>query len=328
MAITVNQIAAKCGVSRTTVLRALNGQGRISQETKERILQTAHEYNYRPNLLARSLHKGRTMSLGVVTVNVDNLYFVQSLSSIDKEADKRGYFTNIVIGGDSLSSERKLIQGLADRQVEGIILSPVNKGDEFVSFLQSLQIPVVCIGNYLAESITTIQVDEQAAASEAVELIASKGYERVVFVCPPLEWKGEHNIYVHQQRFQGVKTRATVHKHLEVVTLGNSDYLESLDELLADSTKTAVLCSGDSYALDIMKHEKARGLETPRDYGLMGFDNISVLDMITPRLTTVDTNIKEVAVAATTELLTQIESEQYTAKHIYVDYQIKDRDTL
>ncbi len=328
MAITVNQIAAKCGVSRTTVLRALNGQGRISQETKERILQTAQEYNYRPNLLARSLHKGRTMSLGVVTVNVDNLYFVQSLSSIDKEADKHGYFTNIVIGGDSLSSERKLIQGLADRQVEGVILTPVNMGDEFISFLQSIQIPVVCIGNYLSDSITTIQVDEQAAASEAVELIASKGYERVVFVCPPLEWKGEHNIYVHQQRLHGVKATATFHKHLEVVTLGNSDYLEPLDELLADSVKTAVLCSGDSYALDIMKHEKARGLEAPGNYGLMGFDNISVLDMITPRLTTVDTNIKEVAIAATTELIAQIESDHYAAKHIYVDYQIKDRDTL
>ena len=63
MAITVNQIAEQCGVSRTTVLRALNG-GSVSKETKEKILQVAKENNYRPNLLARSLNHGRTMSLG------------------------------------------------------------------------------------------------------------------------------------------------------------------------------------------------------------------------------------------------------------------------
>lgn len=117
MAITVNQIAEKCGVSRTTVLRALNG-GSVSKETKERILQVAKDNNYRPNLLARSLNHGRTMSLGVVTINIENMYFVQSLNTINKEADKRGYFTNIVVCDDSLEWEKKLIQGLAERQME------------------------------------------------------------------------------------------------------------------------------------------------------------------------------------------------------------------
>lgn len=84
MAITVNQIAEQCGVSRTTVLRALNG-GSVSKDTKERILQVAKDNNYRPNLLARSLNHGRTMSLGVVTINIENMYFVQSLNTINKE---------------------------------------------------------------------------------------------------------------------------------------------------------------------------------------------------------------------------------------------------
>ena len=96
MPITVNQIAEQCGVSRTTVLRALNNQGSVRRETKEKILRVAGENNYRPNLIARSLHHGRTMSLGVVTINVENFYFVQSLNVIKKEADRRGYFTNVI----------------------------------------------------------------------------------------------------------------------------------------------------------------------------------------------------------------------------------------
>ena len=156
MAITVNQIAEKCGVSRTTVLRALNG-GSVSKETKERILQVAKDNNYRPNLLARSLNHGRTMSLGVVTINIENMYFVQSLNTINKEADKRGYFTNIVVCDDSLEWEKKLIQGLAERQMEGILISPINKGESFEQFLLSLHVPVVCIGNQVSGKITTVR---------------------------------------------------------------------------------------------------------------------------------------------------------------------------
>ena len=70
MPITVNEIAEKCEVSRTTVLRALNEQGSVRKATKDKILAVAKEYNYRPNLLARSLNHGRTMTLGVVTINV------------------------------------------------------------------------------------------------------------------------------------------------------------------------------------------------------------------------------------------------------------------
>lgn len=86
----------------------------VSQKKqKKKILQVAKENNYRPNLLARSLNHGRTMSLGVVTINIENMYFVQSLNTINKEADKRGYFTNIVVCDESLEWE-KLIQGLAE----------------------------------------------------------------------------------------------------------------------------------------------------------------------------------------------------------------------
>ena len=196
MAITVNQIAEKCGVSRTTVLRALNGKGSVGKETKEKILSVAKQYNYRPNLLARSLNHGRTMSLGVVTINVENMYFVQSLNVINKEADKRGYFTNIVVCDESLEWEKKLIQGLADRQMDGILMSPINKGKQFEEFLLSLHLPIVCIGNQVSDSITTVQVNEMEATIEAVELILSKGYQRIIFVCPPLEVQKEQNIYV------------------------------------------------------------------------------------------------------------------------------------
>lgn len=327
MSITVNQIAEKCNVSRTTVLRALNNTGSVGKETREKILAVAEEYHYRPNLLARSLHHGRTMSIGVVTISVENLYFVQSLQVINKEAERRGYFTNIVVCDDSPEGERKLIQGLADRQMEGILLSPLNKGKDFEAFLQSLNIPVVCMGNQVSDAFTTVQVDERAAAQEAAGRIAAKGYRRLAFICPPLSMGTERNIYVHEQRLLGVEEAAKQYKDLEFAVIKNMDYLSALPQQLQRG-RTAFLCSGDSYALNVMQWANLHGLRIPDDFGLMGFDDINVLDYISPKLTTVSTNVEGVATTAVTELLQQIEAETYAPKSIYLKYQILERETL
>lgn len=330
MPITVNQIAEKCGVSRTTVLRALNGTGSVKKETKKQILAIAEEYNYRPNLLARSLNHGRTMSLGVVTINVENLYFVQSLNIINKEADKKGYFTNIVVCDENMEWEKELIQGLADRQMEGILISPLNKGQAFEDFLLSLNIPVICIGNHVSDAITTVQINEKAAASDAVELILSKGYQRVVFVCPPLENEKNINIYVHEQRLAGFKEAAAKHSGVHFEIIDKQDYITKIDKILKKNKedKIAFLCSGDVYALNVMRWGESKNLSCPGDFGLMGFDNISMLDYITPKLTTVSTNLEGVAKTAVSELLQQIEQEQYSPKSIYLNYKILDRETL
>lgn len=330
MAITVNQIAEECGVSRTTVLRALNGRGSVAKETKEKILQVARDNNYRPNLLARSLNHGRTMSIGVVTINIENMYFVQSLNTINKEADKRGYFTNIVVCDESLEWEKKLIRGLAERQMEGIIINPLNQGKEFEEFLLSLRIPTVCIGNQVSEKITTVQVNEMAAAMDAVEFIAAKGYEKIVFVCPPLEVQKRQNVFVHEQRTKGVRAAMALHPELKIEVVGKNDYFPDVKHfcLSASKVRTAFLCSGDIYALSIMQWGAEVGLKIPDDFGLMGFDDISVLQYISPRLTTVSTNLEGVASTAVIELIQQIETDEYSPKSIYLNYKILDRDTL
>lgn len=329
MPITVNQIAKQCGVSRTTVLRALNG-GSVSKGTKERVLQVARDNNYRPNLLARSLNNGRTMSLGVVTINIENMYFVQSLNTINKEADKRGYFTNIVVCDDSLEWEKKLVQGLAERQMEGILINPINKGKEFEDFLLSLHVPVVCIGNQVSEQITTVQVNEMVAAMDAVKHIVSKGYEKILFICPPLEMKEVQNTYTHEQRELGFRAAIGMYPSIDMQVIGKNDFLEEVEVICKNNlgTKMAFLCSGDSYALLIMKWAANEGYKIPKDFGLMGFDDISVLQYISPKLTTVSTNVEGVASTAVLELIQQVEAKEYSPKSIYLNHKILDRETL
>ena len=320
MGVTVNEIARICGVSRTTVLRALNNQSRVSDKTRRQVLEVARELGYRPNLLARSLNTGRTMTLGIVAINMDSLIFVQTLSAINTEAQRKGYSLNIALHGQSSEAEMQRIRDFTDRRMEGILLSPISKGPEFERFVLSLGIPVVCIGNHVSEKISTVMIDEELATREAVRLIASKGYRRIVFVCPPLAYESQQNIYSH----------IALHPGLSCQIIASDDYVQQLSPVLGTlgDVRTAILCSGDIYALNIMRYFKAHKIKTPRDAGIMGFDNISILEYIVPRLTTVSTNVENVAVVAVNELISQIEGDRAVAKKIVLPHKILDMETL
>ena len=329
MSVTVNEIAEKCGVSRTTVLRALNNQSRVSDATRKRILDVAKEMGYRPNLLARSFNTGRTMMIGMVAINMDNMVFVESLSAINREAQHKGYSLNIALNGEDCQAEQRHIQEFADRRMEGILLSAISKGREYEDFLKSLNTPIVCVGNYVCDSFSTVMIDEAQAARDAVKLILSKGYERVIFVCPPLAVQEERNVYSHIQRNIGFNAELDLHPDVDRQIITGDNYIEQLSVCLENlDRRTAILCSGDIYALNIMRHFKNIKLKTPRDVGIMGFDNIGMLDFIVPRLTTVSTSIEKVAAVAVDELIAHITDENAIAKKIVLPHQILDMETL
>ena len=137
MGITTKDLAQICGVSRTTVHRALHdGAGRINPDTREMILRVAKENDYRPDLLARGLVKGQTFNIGVVVLDVKSRYFAELLSIIGAEAGKQGYFVNITLHDNDKDTEKSQLTRLADYHVDGIIVSSVNEGDEYKNFLR------------------------------------------------------------------------------------------------------------------------------------------------------------------------------------------------
>ncbi len=327
MAVTTKDIAEKCNVSRTTVHRAFNNTGRISEETRKFILDTAESMGYKPDLLAASLKKGRTENIGVVVFDVKNQYFAEMLNTLDLEAQKRGYCVNISLHEKKKEQEYEMLQRLAGFRVEGIILSPVSKGSDFGEFLHDLKLPVVIIGNKIDSDIPYVGIDERSAAMEAVETIARKGYEKIYFICPPLEDIEKENIYSHVERKKGFLQKVK-EINLEGEVIGKWSYLEAVDELINKSKeKIAFFCSGDLYALDIMKHLRKRNLVAGKDYGIMGFDNIDMLDYVVPRLSTIDNSVKDVSSKAIDVIFDLIEGNEVQTETI-IPYTIVGGETL
>ena len=334
MAITAKELAEMCGVSRMTVHRALTDTGRINPRTKELIQAKAKECGYRPDLLARGLVKGQTFYIGVVVLDVNNRYFSQMLSAIGTEARKHGYFVNITLHEENKEMEKEQLERLVDYHVDGIILSSVNQGNEYRDFLRSLDTPIVTIGNRIADGIPFVSIEEKKAAKEATETILQKGYEKIVFVCPAVE-QTEDNTYVHRQRLEGFteaveQWNKTQEQRVEGLVIGVRDGFakRTYEELQSSGKRTAFFCSGDVFALDIMKYMTGKGKKAGADYGIVGFDGIDILDYVTPRLCTIYNPVEPVAKEAVKLLFKLMKGEASQDETIILDCQMMEGETL
>lgn len=309
MAVTINDIAKMCNVSRTTVVRALNGTGRISSDTKQRILKVAQEMEYRPDMLARALAKARTYTIGVVVLDVMNQHFAQILNDVEREARLLGYSVNIMLHDQNPKLEKSLIERLIAYHVDGIILSSVNSDEEYVQYIRELETPVVTIDNMLGKDIPFVGINNQEALYLLAQKAVRKGYRRVVFVCPPLNDKNL-NRYTHEQRYEGFCKALSENPSVEKVVVSDTDYFSKCLELLLENRKTAFLCSGDIFALDLVKYFNKQGKKAGKDYGIAGFDRVNILDYVTPQMDTVDNNDKLVAKKSVEMLMALINKEQ------------------
>ncbi|MGE5557481.1 MAG: LacI family DNA-binding transcriptional regulator [Bacillota bacterium] len=304
--VTTKDLAKICRVSRGTVDRALNGRPGINTATRERVLETARKYGYRADLLARSLVKGRTMTLGVVVFDLRNQFFAQLLSAIEAKARSEGYFSYLTLTGKDPGAERECLEHLAGRKVDGIILCSVNSGEAYVRYLKELGIPVTTVTNFLSADFPFIGIDERQALRDAVHHIAGRGYTRLVYLSPPLAYEGKSNIYAQRQRFLGCLEAAAEAGLEEPVVVKDKNFAPALDALNLKEEKTVILCSSDIYALEAVNYCRERKLEVPVDLGIMGFDNIDALKYIRPSISTVAYPVDEIGGKAVECVLAQI----------------------
>lgn len=332
MSITTREIAEICGVSRGTVDRALNDRPGINPETKKMIIEAAEKLGYRPHFIARSLVMGKTMTIGVVVFDLNNRFFAQMVNAIETKAREKGYFVYLTLTDKNPDIEKQCIEHLIDRQVDGLLLCSVNNERGYDKYLKSLNIPVVTITNRISDSFAYISIDDRLAMKQAVMYVIEKGYTRIVYISPALSYRGKMNLYALEQRLAGFKEVCKRYAaKVETIIIDNKDYNSVLDCInFKDARKTAVICTSDIFALEVMNYLKRRGIKIPDDAGVMGFDNIDVLKYVEPSLATVSYPMREIGTQAIEFLVNLIEgnntNELPVFKHEIIEGMSLNRD--
>jgi LacI family transcriptional regulator len=296
---TLGMVAQQAGVSPSTVSRILNGTAQVSDEKKALVQAVIKELGFRPDPAARSLAGGRTMSIGVLTQFIDSPYYGEALRGIEDELNKAHYSPLFVSGHWNEAEEKKRIELLLDRKVDGIIVLTGKLSDDTLIDLAK-KIPVVVTGRQLnGANLFSIDFDNAEGASQAVKHLSQLGHQKVVFLSGPLDHPDA------KQRLQGYKKEI---KRLKMVSdkslIVESDFLESgglraVNSLLANKTEfTAIIAANDQMAYGARLALHKANLRVPDDVSLIGFDDLPHSAFTLPPLTSVRQSVYEIGVSA------------------------------
>jgi LacI family transcriptional regulator len=183
MAVTIKDVAKLAGVSTATVSRVINNDSRISEETRERVLECLKKLDYKVNSIARSLKTNRSYTVGFICPELPNTFFMTVAKGVEDELKKHGYSLIICNSNESIEEEKKRIDLLCEKCVDGVIIIPAtNEGDHY-NLLKNSNIPVVLtdrlVENFVSDAVL---VDNINGTYAAIEYLISQGHRRIGYI--------------------------------------------------------------------------------------------------------------------------------------------------
>jgi LacI family transcriptional regulator len=305
---TIKDIAKLCGVSVSTVSYALNGNPKISDERRDQIKEAARKLNYVPHDSALRLVNGTSNIIGLNISQMNNPYLVSVSEKIVHIAREKGYSILLSIWDDA-ESRKKDLDTLVGKNVAGIISGPLFCGhDPLLSDVYNVRgIPTVVLGRANGLGIPQVGVDYRKGAFLATEHLIKSGHETIGYMCLP------DDDDARRDGFKDALLKYTVRYCPEWSVSGFGTLADGYAKMrtLLESGKalpTAFVCHNDLCATGVLRAMAEKGLRTPKDISLVGFDNIEAGKYLTPSLTTLDPKEDEHAVRVFEMLEAQIKS--------------------
>jgi DNA-binding LacI/PurR family transcriptional regulator len=312
---TIIDIAARAGVSKSTVSLVLRGATTVSEATRRTVLDVIAELDYRPNAMARGLVQRRTHVIGVMLSDLHNPFFVDVLDGVDARAEEAGYRTLLATGHRSPAREANAIESLLELRTEGLILAGPRLEDAQI-VEASRTAPVVLVSRRVhAEQVDCVMNDDSAGASAAVDYLVSLGHRRIAHI------DGGSGASAPMRR-SGYEQAMRRHGIADFIRTVEGDYTEAggaaaVEVLLAAGTPpTAIFAANDLSALGALDALEQAGLRVPEDMSVVGYDNTSLARLRKIGLTTVDQPRREMGRAAAELLLERLEGERRTPREI------------
>ena len=298
----LKQVAALAGVSVRTVSNVVNRYPHVAPGTRARVEAALAELNYRPNLAARNLRRGRSGLVGLVVPEIDSPYFSELAAHVVLAAEERSWTVLVDQTGGDPDRERAFLDGAAASFVDGLVFSPWGLGAAELR-REAEDIPLVLLGERTSEGLADhIAIDNVAAAVEATAHLVGLGCRRIAAIGVQPHLTNE----TARLRLEGYRTalRAAGHpvdERLEIPVdrLHRADGAAAMQVVLdAPDRPDAVFCFNDQLALGALRAARDAGLDVPGDVAVVGFDDIEDGRYSSPSLTTVSPDKRAIAVRA------------------------------
>lgn len=312
----IKDIARLARVSHPTVSRALQNSPLVNAQTAAKIRRIADETGYRASAVARGLVTRRTRTIGLVVTKVDDPFASEVTCGIEQTANDRGYAVFLASSNADPERERRVVQELAERRVDGIIVTSSRVGALYLPLLRELNVPIVLVNDqYPGEFVHSVMIENVEGARAAVEHLIGLGHRCIAYVGDRFGYQSD------AERLAGYKQaleQAGIAVAAALAVQGNGRVegaIEAIDGLLAlPAPPTAVCCYNDMTALGAMRAIRARGLRVPEDVSVTGFDDLFFAAYLQPPLTTVRQPMRRMGQMAMENLLKLLSGEESVAQ--------------
>lgn len=315
---TLKDVALKAGVHVSTASRALNPATAsvVNVATVARVTSAADALGYRPHLLARGLRTNQTMSVGMVIPDVENPLFGPIVAGAESVLVEEGY--SVVIGNADRGTEhaQAVVAGLIERHVDGLILATATRQDSQVDTAIRSQVPVVLVNRTSDDgAASAILGDDQAGITLAVEHLVALGHTRIGHVAGP-EWVSTGRL--RRQSFIEALEKTGMEHGADLIEAAEWYQVEpgwaAAGALLTRRPDlTAIAAANDLLALGCYRAIRDRGHRVGVDISVTGYNDIPLLDMMQPPMTTVRVPYRQMGVQAATTLLAHLRGTAETA---------------
>lgn len=321
---TIMDIAKLAGVAKSTVSRYLNG-GSVGEATKKKIEQAIQETGYTPNPFAQSLKAKKTNIIGTIVPRLDSYAASQTLIGIDEQLKQLNYQMLISNTSQSLEREIESIYSFANQKMAGIILLATEITAQHIEAFESVNVPVLLIGQEHEDFHSLIHDDFHAGYGMG-RYVLEKGYRKIAYLGVT-----ERDIAVGMKRKQGFKKAIQEAADCEVrfyETLFKIPAAQaSATEIIHEFQPSIFVCATDNIALGVLKAAYAEGLTIPNDLAVTGFGGYDVTEIIHPTLTTAKFFYKEAGETAARQIV-ELVNERPVEKVTVSTFEIIERESV
>ncbi|MFB4370340.1 MULTISPECIES: LacI family DNA-binding transcriptional regulator [unclassified Pseudomonas] len=316
---TIKDVAARAGISYTTVSHVVNGTRPVSDQVRSKVEAAIAELGYVPSGVARSLRVRATGTLGLLLPNASNPYFAELARGIEDHAERNGYSVILCNSDDDIDKQLRYLRVLLERRIDGLIVATVASDAAFAQALAALRVPLVLVDRSLeGVSADQLRVDHEQGAYLATRHLLELGHRRIVCIGGPASTQ------VVQLRAGGYR-RALDEAGIEAQAVVDCAFTSPAGHaaaqvlLAGEQRPTAIFAGNDMIALGVLRAAAERGLQVPQQLSVVGFDDIEVSRYLHPALTTVGQRIGQLGEQAAERLLARIRKPGLTAEQRLIE---------
>ncbi len=291
MAVTLQEVGRRAGVSAMTVSRVINGRPGVDAETQRRVEEVIAELDYVPNRIARGLLSQKTQTIGHIVPDVVNPFFAPVVRGAETAARRAGYRVLLCNSEGDLRLEREYVEDLMAHRVEGLLLAPASDSSRHCVFpLLRGGFPLVLLDRVLPDSDCDLVVSDSATgARRLVEHLLAVGHRDIAHFTDAEDTStGRDRLQGYREALAaaGLPPREDLVFRTTVDQIGG--YRAAQEALALDPRPTAIVAVNNMTAVGAMKALRERNLSVPEDMALVCFDDVEHLAVLSPFLTVVD----------------------------------------